>query len=125
MEATAAKIIPIVAAQERTAAIQLPASPTGASHLQPASIVAPANGTASVTPAADSAAVAVTNASAVSHPLLFRWYGHALLCTEARGLELILSYALTNLFAFAAHSRIRILHGAAGTASFRASEARR
>jgi hypothetical protein len=123
MEATAARIIPIVAAQERTAAMQLPASPIGASNLQPESIAAPANGTASVTPAADSAADAVTNASAVSCPLLFRWYCHALPCTQARGLELRLSHALTNLFAFAAHSRIRILHGAIGTKSFRAYEA--
>ena len=118
MEATAAKIIPIVAAQERTAAMQLPASPTGTSHIQPALVAAPGNGSASVTPAADSAAVAVTNASTVSHPLLFRWYGHALLCTQARGLEIRPPHALTNLFAFAAHSRIRILHGAVGTTSF-------
>ena len=66
MEATAAKIIPIVAAQERTAAMQLPASPTGTSHIQPALVAAPGNGSASVTPASDSAADSVTNASAVS-----------------------------------------------------------
>lgn len=124
MAATAARIIPIVTAQQHSAAILQPASPTTSGHLQPASITTPANGTSPAIPANDSAADAVTNASAVSDTPPLQCCFHALPCSrEILSLDQHMQ-SLTHLLV-AAYSGVCILHGAVGAKSFRAYEARR
>ncbi len=67
---TAARIVPIIAAQERAFATLPPANPSSSSPPQAASIIAPSSGTHYVTPVTDSPDDSVTNASSVSASLL-------------------------------------------------------